>query len=143
MRVQIGWGRVLREELGDRLQISEADIADQQAQIKAQTGQPEFRVAEIFLPIEDPSKASETQKFADTVIQQLRAGAPFAVVAAQFSQSQTALEGGELGWLRPNQMDPQVASLIAEMPEGAISNPVRVPGGISIVSLRGKREVGP
>jgi peptidyl-prolyl cis-trans isomerase SurA len=124
------------------MQISEADIADQQEQIKAQTGQPEFRVAEIFLPIEDPSKAGETQKFADTVIQQLRAGAPFAVVAAQFSQSQTALEGGELGWLRPNQMDPQVASLVAEMPEGAISNPVRVPGGISIVSLRGKREVG-
>jgi peptidyl-prolyl cis-trans isomerase SurA len=142
VRVQIGWGRVLRDELGDRTEVSPADIAEQQAQIKAQTGQPEYRVAEIFLPIEDPSKASETQKFADTVIQQLRAGAPFGVVAAQFSQSQTALEGGDLGWLRPNQMDPQVATLVAQMPEGAISNPIRVPGGISIVSLRGKREIG-
>ena len=72
----------------------------------------------------------------------MRAGAPFGVVAAQFSQSQTALQGGDLGWLRSNQLDPQVASLVAEMPEGAISNPVRVPGGVSIVSLRGKREVG-
>jgi peptidyl-prolyl cis-trans isomerase SurA len=142
VRVQIGWGQVLRDELGDRTQVSDADIAEQQAQIKAQTGQPEYRIAEIFLPIEDPSKAADTQRFADTVIQQLRAGAPFTVVAAQFSQSQTALEGGDLGWLRPNQMDPQVASLVSEMPEGAISNPIRVPGGISIVSLRGKREVG-
>ena len=142
VRVQIGWGRVLRDELGDRMDISPADIAEQQAQIKAQTGQPEYRVAEIFLPIEDPSKAAETQKFADTVIQQLRAGAPFGVVAAQFSQSQTALEGGDLGWLRTNQMDPQVAALVTQMPEGAISNPIRVPGGISIVSLRGKREIG-
>jgi peptidyl-prolyl cis-trans isomerase SurA len=142
VRVQIGWGRVLRDELGDRTDISPADIAEQEAQIKAQIGQPEFRVAEIFLPIEDPSKAGETQKFADTVIQQLRAGAPFAVVAAQFSQSQTALQGGELGWLRANQLDPQVAALVTQMPEGAISNPIRVPGGISIVSLRGKREIG-
>ena len=142
VRVQIGWSQVLREELGDRTQISDADIAEQQAQIKAQTGQPEFRISEIFLPIEDPSKAADIQKFADTVIQQLRAGAPFAVVAAQFSQSQTALEGGDLGWLRASQMDPQVASLVNAMPEGAISNPIRVPGGISIVSLRGKREIG-
>ena len=142
VRVQIGWGRVLRDELGEKTEVSEADIAEQEAQTKAQTGQPEFRVSEIFLPIEDPAKAGEAQKFADTIIGQLRAGAPFAVVAAQFSQSQTALKGGDLGWLRANQLDPQVATLMTQMPEGAISNPVRVPGGISIVSLRGKREVG-
>ena len=142
VRVQIGWTRVLRDELGERTEISDADIADQEARIKAQAGQPEFRVAEIFLPIEDPAKAGETQRFADTVIQQLREGASFSVVAAQFSQSQTALQGGELGWLRADQLDPQVAALMAQMPEGAVSNPVRVPGGIAIVSLRGKREVG-
>lgn len=142
VRVQIGWGRVLRDELGDRTTVSDADVTEQQAQMKAQAGQPEYRVAEIFLPIIDPSKAADTTRFADTVIQQLRAGAPFGVVAAQFSQSQTALEGGELGWLRANQLDPQVAALVAQMPEGAVSNPVRVPGGISIISLRGKRTIG-
>jgi peptidyl-prolyl cis-trans isomerase SurA len=64
------------------------------------------------------------------------------VVAAQFSQNQTALQGGALGWVQPNQLDPEVARLIAEMPVGAISNPVRVPGGFSIVTLQGKREIG-
>lgn len=142
VRVQIGWTRVLRDELGGRTEVSDADVAEQQALLKAQAGQPEYRVSEIFLPIDDPSKAADTQRFADTIIQQLRAGASFSVVAAQFSQSQTALQGGDLGWLRSNQMDPEVASLISVMPENAISNPVRVPGGISIVSLRGKREVG-
>ncbi len=141
-RVQIGWTRVLRDELGPRVDISDADVAAEQAIVKAQTGQAEFRVSEIFLPIEDPTKASETQRFADTVIAQLRAGAPFSVVAAQFSQSQTALQGGDLGWIRPNQMDPKVNATLKEMPEGAISNPIVVPGGISIVTLRGKREVG-
>ena len=73
---------------------------------------------------------------------QLRGGAPFGVVAAQFSQAQTALQGGDLGWIRPNQLDPQVASLITQMPDGAISNPVQVPGGFTIVDMLGKREVG-
>ena len=64
------------------------------------------------------------------------------MVAAQFSQNQTALQGGELGWVQPNQLDPEVARLVAEMPVGAISNPVKVPGGFSIVTLQGKREIG-
>jgi peptidyl-prolyl cis-trans isomerase SurA len=52
------------------------------------------------------------------------------------------LEGGELGWVQQNQLDPEVARLVQEMPVGAISNPVRVPGGLSIVNLQGKREFG-
>jgi peptidyl-prolyl cis-trans isomerase SurA len=142
IRVQLGWTRVLRDELGDKTNISDADITEQQALLKAQTGQPEYRISEIFLPIEDPAKTADTQHFADAVIQQLRAGAPFPVVAAQFSQSQTALEGGDLGWIRTNQMDPQVAAVVTQMPQGAVSNPILVPGGISIISLRDKREVG-
>jgi peptidyl-prolyl cis-trans isomerase SurA len=64
------------------------------------------------------------------------------VVAAQFSQSQTALQGGDLGWVQPNQLDPEVARIAEAMPAGAVSNPIRVPGGISIITLRGKREIG-
>ena len=141
-RVQIGWTRVLRDELGPRAEITDADVAAQQSALKAQAGQTEYRVGEIFLPIDDPAKAADTQRFADAVIGQLRAGAPFSVVAAQFSQSQTALQGGDLGWVHLNQMDPQIVGVLKEMPDGAVSNPVRVPGGISIVTLRGKREVG-
>jgi peptidyl-prolyl cis-trans isomerase SurA len=141
-RVQLGWTRVLREELGPRSDISDADIAAQQAVLKAEAGQAEYHVGEIFLPINDPSKAADTQRFADAVISQLRAGAAFSVVAAQFSQSQTALQGGDLGWVHPNQLDPEVVAVLKEMPDGAISNPIRVPGGISIVTMRGKREIG-
>ena len=142
VRVQLGWSRVLREELGARAQVSDADVAEQLKLFKAQIGKPEFHVAEIFIPIEDPARAADASRFADTVIAQLRAGAPFPVVAAQFSQSQTALQGGDLGWVRANQLDPEVASVVTKMPEGAVSNPIKVPGGISIVSLAGKRDIG-
>ncbi|GAC1337093.1 MAG: peptidylprolyl isomerase [Acetobacteraceae bacterium] len=142
VRVQLGWTRVLRDELGSKADISEAEINEQKRLFKAQTGQPEYHVAEIFIPVDDPAKAADAQRFADTVIAQLRAGAPFPVIAAQFSQSQTALQGGDLGWVRASQLDPEVVSVVREMPQGAVSNPVRVPGGISIVSLAGKREIG-
>ncbi len=142
IRVQIGWGRVLHQVLGEQSHVSDADVAERERVLKSEIGQPEYRIGEIFIPVDNPAAASAAQKFADTVIGQLRAGAPFAVAAAQFSQSQTALAGGDLGWEQPNQIDPEVLPVLNQMPVGAISNPIRVPGGYSIVTLRGKREVG-
>jgi peptidyl-prolyl cis-trans isomerase SurA len=142
IRTQLGWSQVLREQLGDQVKITEAEVAEQQRVLAQQVGKPEYRVGEIFIPVDDPASAADAQRFAETVISELRAGAAFPVVAAQFSQNQTALQGGALGWVQSNQLDPQVARLVAEMPVGAVSNPVKVPGGISIVNLQGKREIG-
>ena len=142
MRVQIGWNRVLREALGDRVQVSDADIKAQQDILKAQTGQPEYQVSEIFVQANDPSQVAGASRFADTVISQLHAGAPFPVMAAEFSQSQTALSGGDLGWVQASELDPAVLRVLQVMPVGAISNPIPVPGGFSIVTLRAKREIG-
>ena len=142
IRTQLGWTQVLREELGDKATISDAEVADEQRLLAQQVGKPEYRVGEIFIPVEDPANQADAQRFAETVIGELRAGASFPVVAAQFSQNQTALQGGELGWVQANQLDPEVARLVSEMPLGAISNPVKVPGGFSIVTLQAKREIG-
>jgi peptidyl-prolyl cis-trans isomerase SurA len=142
IRTQIGWGQVLRARLGEKATITDAEIAEQQRLQAQLVGKPEYRVGEIFIPVDDPAATADAQRFAETVIAELRRGAPFAVVAAEFSQNQTALQGGELGWVQPNQLDPEVARLVTEMPAGAISNPVKVPGGFSIVTLQGKREIG-
>ncbi len=142
IRAQLGWTRVLRQHMADRSQITREDVASQQALLKSQNGQPQYRVSEIFVSAEDPAHMGEARKFADTVIEQLRHGAPFGIVAAEFSQSQTALQGGDLGWVRPDQLDPQVGGLINAMPIGAVSNPIEVAGGYSIMTVRERRIVG-
>lgn len=142
IRTQLGWTQVLRQSLGEQARVTDAEVAARERALKQDVGKPEFRVAEIFIPVDNPSNDSDAQHFAETVIKELRAGASFPLVAAQFSQSQSALHGGELGWVQPNQLDPAVAKLVQEMPVGAISNPVRVPGGLTIVTLQGKREIG-
>lgn len=141
-RAQIAWTRVLRQIAGDKGEPTQADFDDELAQVKAQIGQTEYNLAEIFTSVSNPSQDAEALHFNDTIIQQLRNGAPFPVVAAQFSQSQTALEGGQLGWVQPNQLDPAVVRVVDAMPVGAVSNPIKVAGGYLIVTLRGKRQIG-
>jgi peptidyl-prolyl cis-trans isomerase SurA len=142
IRAQLAWSQTLRQTIGEKINVTDADVAEQEKLAAQQIGQTEYRLGEIFIPVDDPANSADSQHFAETVITELHAGAPFAMVAAQFSQTQTALEGGELGWEQTNQLDPAVAAIVSQMPVGAISNPVRVPGGFSVVTLQAKREIG-
>jgi peptidyl-prolyl cis-trans isomerase SurA len=142
IRTQIGWGRLLRQQLGPSAQPREEEVQEAIQAARARIGEPEFLVSEIFIPVDDPATEPETRRFTEEVIRQLRSGTPFPVAATQFSQAQTALQGGDLGWIRKEEVDPEVAAIIERMPPGAVSNPIRVPGGYQIVALRQRRESG-
>ena len=142
LRVQIGWARLVRQLLGPQAEPSEAAVAELIASQRARTGQAEFLVSEIFVPVDDPAEEPEVRSFVDEVVSQLRRGVPFPVAATQFSQAQTALQGGDLGWVGAEALDREVAEVVRQMPPGAIANPIRVPGGFQIIALRQKREVG-
>ncbi|MFC0387368.1 peptidylprolyl isomerase [Muricoccus vinaceus] len=142
LRAQIGWSRFIRALLGPSAEPSESAIKEAVAAQEARAGQPEYLLSEIFVPVEDPSSAAETKRFVDDVIGRLRQGLPFPIAATQFSQSQTALQGGDLGWVSTEGLDPAVAAIVQRMPPGAISNAIEVPGGFQVVALRQKRETG-
>ena len=140
IRTQLGWLQVVRQQLGDAGRGSPPP--------PWRSGSARWRSRPASRNTRSPRSSSRSrirpapptpQRFADTVITELRAGAPFPVVASQFSQSQSALEGGQLGWVQPNRLDPEVARVVAEMPVGAVSNPIKVPGGLVVVTLQGKR----
>ena len=142
VRTQLGWEQVLRQVVGEMGRPTPADI-DRQLQLMKQAGaQPQYNVGEIFIPVNSPAANAGAEKFAETVITELHGGAPFPIIAAQFSQGETALQGGALGWVGADQLDPAVAQLVTQMPIGAISDPVPVAGGLVIVQLRGRQEAG-
>jgi peptidyl-prolyl cis-trans isomerase SurA len=142
IRIELGWQAVLHQVLGPGLQPTAGDLNAEKTALKAVLGSTQYHVSEIFVPVTDPADDQTARQFAATVINQLRAGAPFPIVAAQFSQGQTALQGGDLGFVQLSQLDPAVAALVQSMPDGAISNPIRVPGGYEIVQLQETHAVG-
>jgi peptidyl-prolyl cis-trans isomerase SurA len=142
LRTELGWQAVLHKVLGPGLQPTPGDITAEKAALKAQLGSTQYHISEIFIPVTDPAHDATAQNFANAVIAQLRQGAPFPIVAAQFSQAPTALQGGDLGFVQASQLDPAVAAVVTTMPNGAISNPVRVPGGYDIVQLQETHAVG-
>ncbi len=142
VRATIAWAKLVRAELGAQAEIDRDQVRERLREIEAATGQPEFLVSEIFIAVDDPSQEREAERTAADLIDQLRRGAPFAAVAAQFSQALTAEEGGDLGWVRLGQLEPEVEAVLQQMPVGAVSLPIRTAGGYTVVTLRARREVG-
>ncbi|NHN87428.1 peptidylprolyl isomerase [Acetobacter conturbans] len=142
IRVQIGWMQVLRQELGARSRMTSLEISQRQEALRRQEGRPEYLISEIFVPVADPRHSESELKFTETVIQELRSGAPFPIVAAQFSQAQSALDGGSMGWVQEDSLDPEVVAMVRKMPQDAISNPIKVAGGYVIATVADKRIIG-
>jgi peptidyl-prolyl cis-trans isomerase SurA len=71
----------------------------------------------------------------------VRGGASFVAYARQFSEASTAGLGGDLGWVRAEQLNDAVASAVAALQPGQITDPLPVPGGVAIMALIEKRQV--
>ena len=57
------------------------------------------------------------------------------------SISETAIKGGDLGWLNENVISKKYRSKIAETPVGNISEPIFLREGILIFKVREKRKI--
>src|SRR5205085_5811441 len=57
------------------------------------------------------------------------------------SEASTAAVGGDLGWVRPEQLPAQLADVLKRMPAGAVSDPIPVPGGFSIIAVQDTRKI--
>ena len=57
------------------------------------------------------------------------------------SISQTAIKGGDLGWLNENEISKKFKSIIFDTPIGALSEPILLSDGILIFKVRNKRKI--
>ncbi len=78
---------------------------------------------------------------ADSVYEQLMAGADFAEMAANNSDdTSNAQRGGELGWFGRGRMVPEFEEAAFDTPEGGISKPFESRFGWHIIKVTGQRE---
>jgi peptidyl-prolyl cis-trans isomerase SurA len=92
-----------------------------------------------FAPEAGPDEIRKAETTANDIVQQLDEGADFAQLAAAYSESQTALEGGLLGWRKGSELPTIFVSDITQMEIGEHSTPIRGGGGFHIVRLNDMR----
>jgi len=101
---------------------------------------PHFLVSEIFLAVDTPDQDAKVQRNIQDLETQLESGAPFQVLARQFSQSPSAATGGDIGWIYEGQLAPELNAQLAKMAVATVSKPIRSTGGYYILLLRERQE---
>ena len=137
---EIAWTRLQRAKIEATVSVGEEEVKAVLDRMNAAKGTEEFRVGEIFLSA-NAGNESQTLSNANKILEQLRNGASFAGYARQYSEASTAAVGGDLGWVRPEQLPESIAATLRTMGPGQVSNPIQVQGGISIVAVQDTRKV--
>jgi peptidyl-prolyl cis-trans isomerase SurA len=137
---EIAWQRLQRAKMESGVSVGDDEVKAVLDKMNASKGTQEFRVGEIFLS-STPATQAQTLDNANKILTQLRQGASFAGYARQYSEASTAAVGGDLGWVRPEQLPTPLADAVRQMPAGAISNPIPVPGGFSIIAVQDTRKI--
>jgi peptidyl-prolyl cis-trans isomerase SurA len=136
----IAWQKAVQDEYADRVNVTPDMVNVEMARYAEGANKPHYRVLEIFLPVDNPEQDAKVKKDAEEVENQLHQGAPFPVVARQFSQHPSAATGGDMGWINEGQLAPELNAVLAKMEVGAVSDPIRSTGGYYILGLRERQE---
>lgn len=140
LRSETAWQRIVNGLYGSRIRISDAQIDETLNQITANASKPNYRVAEIYIEATpDIGGMDGAMEGAAAMITQVKGGAPFPLLAQQFSSAASAAKGGDVGWVREGELRPEIDSVIKEMAPGSVSNPIQVPGGVYVVALVDKK----
>lgn len=140
IRAELAWNRLLRRRVEPFVNVGDDEVQAIIRKLEESKGQDEFRVGEIFLSA-TPELQAQVMADAQRIVDQVRAGASFVAYARQFSEASTAAVGGDLGWVRAEQLSPALQGLVSAMTRGTVSDPVSVPGGVAIMALVDKRQI--
>ena len=137
---EIAWRRLQQARIENSVSVGDDEVKAVLDRLNAAKGTAEYRVGEIFI---SSAGIGQQQALANStrILEQLKQGASFVGYARQYSEASTAAVGGDLGWVRPEQMPEPLAGVIQQMTPGSISNPIPLAGGYSILAVSDVRKV--
>lgn len=140
MRAELAWNRVMSGLYGSRIRISDNQVDDQLDRLRAASKKTQYRISEIFLYAPDEETRTQAMEAANSIIEQLKAGADFRVAAQRLSSAPTAATGGDMGWVSINDLAPELMPAVEAASGPGLLQPIPVENGVYLLYIQNKRE---
>ena len=133
-------------DVRQRINISPREL-DQyiERQKKTVSAGSEYNVSHILVAVAQdaaPEQIAAGRKKADDIAARIQAGEDFSQLAVSSSDSQTALEGGSLGWRKGPELPTFLADVVARLKPGETSGVLQTTTGYHLVKLNEVRVGG-
>jgi peptidyl-prolyl cis-trans isomerase SurA len=141
VKAGLSWARLAQRVLRPQVSVGDDEVNAAIERIKTNEGKPEYLMSEIFLSVNKPSDEDRVRDLANELVKRMHAGAHFSAIAQQFSQGIGAINGGDLGWIQPGQLNGEMDRAVRQLQTGQISLPIRVADGFHILGKRDERVI--
>ena len=136
LREELMTQRLRQRFAQSRVVVSEGEV---DAAMRSIAGGSQYRLAHILVALPDgatPEQVEVAQEKIDGIKALIdRGDMEFTAAAVRYSDSPNALEGGDLGWRRPDEIPPAFGSAVRTMQPGDVLGPVRGPSGFQLLQL--------
>jgi peptidyl-prolyl cis-trans isomerase SurA len=139
LRRQLTMDQLRRIEVMGRIAVSTREIDHCLADLDDNMViNSDYNLSHILISIPDSATGAEileSEEEANRVYQEIQDGADFSEMAVRHSDSQAALEGGALGWLKGSELPTLFFDIMDTLEAGEVSPPVRNVSGFHIVKI--------
>jgi len=139
IRNEVIISRLRQRQVDNRISVTTKEIDNALANMEFQgKTETEYLLYHILISLPEtptPDEEEQARLVATKVLEDLKAGQDFATMAATVSDGQRALEGGDLGWRKKNEIPTLFSAEIAIMEKGDFSDLIKSPSGFHIVKL--------
>ena len=139
IRDEIIVSRLRQRQVDNRISITtkEIDNALKNEEFQGST-ETEYLLQHILISLPEasaPEEEKQARLVAAKVLEDLKAGQDFTTMATTVSDGQRALEGGDLGWRKKDEIPTLFSAQISTMEKGDISDLIKSSSGFHIVKL--------
>jgi peptidyl-prolyl cis-trans isomerase SurA len=143
IRGEVTMQRLREREVEGNVNVTEAEVDTQIAlEAREATTDQEFRLAHILVLVPEQATSAQIEarrKRAAQALGELRKGAEFAQISAQFSDAPDALQGGNLGWRPSGRLPALFLEALSPLKAGEVTDILRSANGFHIVKMLDKR----
>jgi peptidyl-prolyl cis-trans isomerase SurA len=130
LETEILWSKITNEVLRSKVKITDVEVNEFFEQYQLNSDVRKFLLAELVIaPLEN------SEKLANKLSDELRAGADFKAIIKQFSSAISSENNGEIGWVSQGEINKKIYEAIFKLRKGAYSNPVLLDDGYHIFKL--------
>lgn len=143
LRTEMAINQLRQRRVSQRVRITDGEL-DRflKSEEARQLFESEFRLGHIMVAIPEGASADQLQlaeQKAKDIVTRLRNGADFSAQATEFSDGQSALEGGDLGWRPAAQWPSLFTNAVIDLKAGELAGPIRAGNGFHILKMIDRR----
>ena len=137
IEIELLWNQLIGRQYQGQISINKKDLENKvEKYLKENELTKEFNLSEIVFQIKNDNEIIKKNSIKKDIVEK-----GFKSAANIYSISESSKFGGELGWIKSNQLSNKILDILTNLSIDEISEPIKIPNGYMILKINDIREI--